>query len=804
MQKFEEYLEKILVPFREEYRQKCKNDSVIGGFDKYAINWLDRALSVCPARADVKERLKVLREKFVSYPRLLPGQRKEALKEVHWEIKEILSGSPLPSGNLRKGQVEKKRTNKSKIVHRDKQKKPGPLESVRKLGGVGPRLEQILARMNIYTIEDLLFYTPREYRDLRKIRSPNNLKIDEFQAVKGTLGKVYNRRLRKKLTITKSVLYDENGSISLVWFNQPYVRRLLKPGEVYVARGKVEYRRGQVQINSPEMKLFKKENLEKRMVPIYPVTEGISSKFLQKIISSAVAKYADSLVEVFPEDFLRRLNLMPINVAIKALHAPDTPEEAERALLKLRFEEAFFLELILAGYRRKIRQKVKKDRYDINRYLVKEFEDSLPFEFTDAQRRVIDEILDDMLGPHPMNRLLQGDVGSGKTIICIFCTLAAARSGFQSAVLAPTEILAEQHYYRFREHLDKMGVRTELLIGSTHSKKKEEIKRDLQKGEVMVVVGTHALIQEDVNFKNLRFGVIDEQHKFGVMQRATLKEKGDTADFLFTTATPIPRSLCLTLYGDLDVSIIDEIPPGRQPVKTMQVYPRQKEKVWQLVEREIEQGGQAYVICPLIEESEKLEATALEVEYEKICQRFPHRRVQYIHGRMSGEEKETIMNDFARGEYDILVCTTVVEVGVDVPGATVMVILDAHRYGLGQLHQLRGRVGRGEKKSYCILLANPSGDSAKRLATLLKTDSGFEIAEEDLKIRGPGDFVGLRQSGLPSLRFVDVLRDYKIIAKARQEAFRLEKEDPQLLKKEYSRIKDKLKRKYKKIWDIIH
>ncbi|MCD4785246.1 MAG: ATP-dependent DNA helicase RecG [Candidatus Eremiobacteraeota bacterium] len=802
---FKEILDKILLPFREEYRRKCSNESVMGGFNRYVINWIDKALLKCPADINIKNHLEEIREDFYNYPRVLPRKRGEILKKVHPIIGAISEGKPLPPiKTIKNNPVKEKKKKlpgekkKTVNVHLD--------DSVSGMTGIGAKVTSYLKKLNIDTIEDLLFHIPREYQDRRHIANLNEIEMGRFQVIKGTLGDIKQRKVRRNMHITKASLFDEYGSLSLVWFNKPYLRNSLKTGEKYIVTGNVEIKFNEAQINSPEIEEWEKGmNAQGGITPLYPLTEGISQSFMRKIVASCVRKYSGLIVDVFPDDFRKRLGLMSAQEAIQKIHYPSDMEDVDCAKLRILFEEAFFLQLMIARRKRAFRKSSKNRKYDYDPYFLKQFEDTLHFQLTNSQKNAMKEILEDMLSPTSMNRLIQGDVGSGKTILCIFFTLLCARSGYQSAIMAPTEVLAEQHFYRFREFLGKFDIKTELLIGAVNPGEKIRIKSLLESGELKVVVGTQALIQEDVRFRNLAFAVVDEQHKFGVMQRATLKEKGSNADFLFTTATPIPRSLCLTLYGDLDVTTIDEIPPGRQPVKTLWVTQEEKKRIYDFVKREVDDGGQAYIICPLIEESEKMDLTALMQEYEEVKKRFPDLPIGLLHGRMTGYEKEMTMQEFSSGKFRILVSTTVVEVGVDIPGASVMVVLDAQRYGLGQLHQLRGRVGRGSRKSTCILVESGSTEEAgKRLRILTRTNSGFEIAEEDLKIRGPGDVMGVRQSGLPSLKFLDMVKDYKILHKAREEAFFIEKEDPELSDKKFKLIKEKIDRKYKNSWDIFH
>ncbi|MFP4497685.1 MAG: ATP-dependent DNA helicase RecG [Vulcanimicrobiota bacterium] len=809
MEKLEILLDTVLKPFKLEYEQKCTNESVIGGFDKFVRDHLDRIMLRATYKTDIRNRIKIIQDKIDKYPGSLPFQRKRILKEVYEDIKSLSVGNSPESfeKNQEKNETPWFRDKLArKINTKDYRSALNKLqESVSNLTGIGPRTAQILHNLNIFIIEDLLFHLPREYQDRREILGVNQVEADKFQVVKGRLGKFFTRKVRRGLTMIKTSLMDENGGITLVWFNQPYVRNLYTPGKEYVASGKVEYKYGQLQMSSPGLEELDEVPDDGVIEPLYPLTQGVSQNFMRKMVKSGLRKYSQYYLEVFTEDFLYKLGLMEAREAIHRVHFPGSQEEKEKALLRLRFEEAFFLQLIIARYRRSFKERIKPWKYDFTLLEFEKFQSRLPFQLTGAQKKVIQEIREDLESGYPMNRLLQGDVGSGKTIICVFFAVMNALSGQQTAIMAPTEVLAEQHYYNFRELLSQYGLEVELLIGSTPLKEKEGIKSRLAEGRLQIVIGTHALIQENVEFKNLSFMVIDEQHKFGVMQRTTLKEKGEGIDCLFMTATPIPRSLCLTLYGDMDISVLDEMPPGRQEICTRMSDHRNMEEVYSFLEKEMERGGQVYLVCPLIEESEKIDARALENEFEVVEKRFPNFRVGLLHGRMKGPEKEKVMREFSAGEIQILVCTTVIEVGVDVAAATVMVILDANRFGLGQLHQLRGRVGRGKNKSYCILVSKKPGELAMaRLKTLIRYISGFDIAEADLKIRGPGDFIGVRQSGLPELRFLNIVRDFKIVSRARQEAFKLLKEDPDLSKKEHRKIKEKLNRKYKKIWDIIH
>jgi ATP-dependent DNA helicase RecG len=532
-----------------------------------------------------------------------------------------------------------------------------------------------------------------------------------------------------------------------------------------------------------------------RIVPIYPLTEGIRQKRMRQILYNAV-QYAHLTPEILPRSVRERVGLPPIQQALQQIHFPDEADQIEPARRRLVFEEFFLMQLGVGMQRRQNQQErgiaMRIDEERLNAQLHR----LVPFELTNAQKRVIREIWSDMAQPHPMNRLLQGDVGSGKTIVAAAAILAAVDNQYQAAMMAPTEILAEQHYINLHRLFQPLGISVELLVGRLSNKQRQQARERVASGRGMVAVGTHALIQEEVSFARLGLAIVDEQHRFGVLQRAALRDKGIMPHLLVMSATPIPRTLTMTLYGELDVSIIDEMPPGRKPVKTHWKTPEERLKVYAGVRKLIEEGRQAYVICPLIDESDKLQVRAAEEMAEHLRKDvFPDLRVGLLHGRMKPAEKEAVMEQFRAGELDILVSTTVIEVGVDVPNAAVIVIEDADRFGLAQLHQLRGRVGRSEHQSFCILVANPkSEDGQKRMEIMARTTNGFIIAEEDLKIRGPGEIFGTKQSGMPSFRVADLVKDMRLLEVARQEAFRMLEQDPDLGEPEHAALRDAVNR----------
>jgi ATP-dependent DNA helicase RecG len=668
--------------------------------------------------------------------------------------------------------------------------------------GVGTKLAQVLSKLNIYTLGDLLFHLPRRYEDRRQFRKIAHARPGDAVTVSGRLVTVDNVKVRN-LTLTKAYLDDGSGVLELVWYNQPYMKDTLNKlrNSQIVAYGIIKESPYGLQMETPEW-----EDLPdgadpdsllsvNRIVPIYPLTEGIRQKRMRQIIWNAV-QYAHLAPEILPRSVRERLGLMPIQQAIAQIHFPDSEQAIDPARQRLVFEEFFLMQLGVGMQRQRTRQErgiaMRIDADRLNEMLHR----IVPFELTNAQKRVIREIWGDMAQPHPMNRLLQGDVGSGKTIVAAAAILAAVDNQYQAAMMAPTEILAEQHYINLHRLFQPLGISVELLVGRLSNKQRQQARERIATGRGMVAVGTHALIQEGVEFARLGLAIIDEQHRFGVLQRAALRDKGVMPHVLVMTATPIPRTLTLTLYGELDVSIIDELPPGRKPVRTHWKTPEERLKVYEGVRKLIQEGRQAYVICPLIDESDKLQVRAAEQMAEHLQKDvFPDLRVGLLHGRMKPAEKEVIMDAFRAGELDILVSTTVIEVGVDVPNAAAIVIEDADRFGLAQLHQLRGRVGRSEHQSYCVLIANPkSDDGQRRMDIMTRTNNGFLIAEEDLRIRGPGEIYGTRQSGMPSFRVADLVKDMRLLEVARQEAFHLLESDPDLSRPEHAALREAVER----------
>jgi len=673
--------------------------------------------------------------------------------------------------------------------------------SVTVLPRVGDRRAKTLGRIGIQTLGDMLYYFPRRYDDYSQLTPINRLQYNQKTTIIGTVQSVSTRKIRGgKSSLVEAVISDGSAAIRVTWFNQPWITQKLRKGLQIVLSGKVEQYLGRLTVNSPEWEMLDRKTLHtNRIVPIYPLTANVTQRWLRSQMNQVVNYWAPRVEDPLPEQLLDNADLISLSEALLQAHFPDSQEALLAARHRLAFDEIFYLQLGVIRKKQEWQERAGRvfemPEGWLDSQLVR-----LPFQLTGAQQRSLDDVLSDLASGRPMNRLLQGDVGSGKTVIAGLATATIAQAGAQTALMAPTSILAEQHYNNFvkmltDEESDLKPGQIRLLVGATSDSEKESIRAGLAEGWLKVVIGTHALIEDPIVFADLELIIIDEQHRFGVEQRARLRGKGENPHLLVMTATPIPRSLALSVYGDLDISIIDEMPPGRQEVSTYVLTPRERERAYHLIQSQVEDGHQAFIIYPLVEESDKSEEKAAVEEYERLQNEiFPNFQLGLLHGRLRPTEKEEVMTQFRDGKYQILVSTSVVEVGVDVPNATVMLIEGAHRFGLAQLHQFRGRVGRGQDKSYCLLI--PQSDEAvdnERLKAMEETNDGFVLAERDLEQRGPGDFLGTRQSGFSELKMAK-LTDVKLIEKARREAISLFERDPNLEQPEHQMMAEAMQR----------
>ena len=653
---------------------------------------------------------------------------------------------------------------------------------VRYVKGVGEARAKSLAKLGITDLKSLLAYFPRAYEDRRGVRRIAELQIGERVCVTAMVaGAPKLSRIRKGLELVKLRVVDESAALELTYFNQSYLKNTFRVGESYTFYGTVEGTPLRRQMTNPVFEKEGKSELTGCIVPIYPLTAGVGQSLLHRAIRQGLDEAAERLPELLPTELRTQYGLCGVRFAYENIHFPADDAALAAARRRLAFEELYFLTLGLRLLR--ARRAGVRGRTCANADLTP-FLDALPFALTNAQTRAVDDILRDLRGTRPMNRLVQGDVGSGKTMVAAAAVYCAAKNGLQSALMAPTEILAEQHYRTLAPLLEELGVRCALLTASTKAKTRRSILEQLAAGEIGFAIGTHALLSPDVSYRDLGLVVTDEQHRFGVNQRAALGAKGEAPHLLVMSATPIPRTLALMIYGDLDVSVIDELPPGRRSIETYAVPSSYHERIYAFVEKQLAEGRQAYVVCPMVEENGELpdERRAVTAYAKKLQKEaFPDRSVRFLHGKMKPKEKEAVMRDFAAGGIDVLVSTTVVEVGVDVPNAAVMLIENAECFGLSQLHQLRGRVGRGPWQSYCILVSDNRGEENKtRLDAMCRTQSGFALAEEDLRLRGPGDFFGARQHGLPTLRVADFTCDMALLYEAQGAAEALLASDPTL------------------------
>ncbi len=673
---------------------------------------------------------------------------------------------------------------------------------VQYIKGIGPKRSLYFKKIGVEIINDLLFLVPRRYIDYSDIFKIKNLKINNEATVIGKIQLVELQKIKNRVNLTKILLTDNSGSINIKWFNRPDLKKKFKVGDWLLISGKVSFFYDRQFVNPLYEIISEEEIMEKThgsIIPVYPLTEGLSLWDIKRAIKISLDACLDEIRETLPQSITKKRNLMSLNEAVYNLHFPTKIEKAIAARRRLVYDEFFFFELILAKRKMKFMNETGIPLKENGR-LTEKFVRLLPFQLTKGQTEVIKSIVNNMEQFRPMNRLLQGDVGSGKTIVALYAMLVSVENGYQSVLMAPTEILAEQHFIVLSEILKKLNVESLLLTSSIKGDERQTTIQKIHSGEAQIIFGTHALIEEEIMFKNLGLAVVDEQHRFGVMQRAALVNKGINPDFLVLSATPIPRTIALTLYGDLDISMLKEKPPSRGEVITKIVNEKKKGTTFEFVRQEVSKGRQVFVICPIIEKSETLDLKSVNEVYQEITSAFPECSVGVIHGRLKTAERMSIMNEFRCGNLSILVATTVIEVGVDIPNASVMLIEHPERFGLAQLHQLRGRIGRGAQKSYCFLFLNRyvPPETFERISFFEKNNDGFALAQKDIKLRGPGEILGKKQHGLPDIKIGDLEADKDLLFLARDDAFELVKKDPEISSSEYYVIRRKLNKLAKK------
>jgi ATP-dependent DNA helicase RecG len=789
-----------------EQKKGYADSAVIGGLDKF-INFNAGKISDSVVDIKIKGKLSGLFSPEPGYALMTKQQRKAWADSVLELLRRLNNPEPEKVIDVPPPKIESLSNSDDKLREKVKLPSRGNPVAGSKLSldvpvthvkGISSVLGKKFEKLGVQTIRDLLYYFPHRHLDYSQRAFINSLAIGEENTIIANIWQAREIQLRTR-RCTEATVGDETGNIRIVWFNQPYLAKALKTGDKVIISGKVTVFNGMPVFESPEWEPYEDKELlhTGRLVPVYPLTQGLSQRQLRRILKPAIDIWSWQLEEFLPQELRMRLKLLELSDAINQAHYPEDEQKKDMSRYRLAFDELFLLQLGVLNKKREWQVSQPGLPLQLKRRELDTFLGSLPYKLTPAQNKALEEILADLQKPQPMSRLLQGDVGSGKTVVATVALIQTICNGYQSAFMAPTEILAEQHFSTIRRVLSQVGheegegniyrysgflsnpLNIALLIGDLASGKKKIIQDQIAAGDIHIVIGTHALIQKDVVFQKLGLIVIDEQHRFGVEQRSALRQKGTNPHVLVMTATPIPRTLALTLYGDLDLSVIDQLPPGRQVIKTKWLKPEQRASAYSFTRKQVKNGHQAFIICPLVEESEAVQAKAAVEEYEHLSREvFPDLRLGLLHGRMSAAEKEAIMQHFHAGDLDILVSTPVIEVGIDVPNATVMLVESADRFGLSQLHQFRGRVGRGPEQSYCILLAeNPSEIGRERLDLIEKTYNGFILAEEDLKLRGPGEFFGTRQSGLPDLKMAR-LSDIHLLELARTEATRLFQTDP--------------------------
>ncbi|KPL83271.1 hypothetical protein SE15_08555 [Thermanaerothrix daxensis] len=803
-------LQKLQKFIKLEAERGYDNRAVLGGLDKIIPLWQQEARENGVPEPLIQEVTRCL-ERYAS---LSPEERADCLQALLEKIDvpesfgptdstphetQAVNIAPTPTVNGGRNRGPRRSAPRTYSLSTDSLPAHGLKAPLTVLPGIGPRYAQTLRQLGLETLEDLLYYFPRRYDDYSRLKPINRLRYGEEVTVIGTVQSVNNRDTRGgRLNLTEVIVSDGTAALRVNWFNQPWLAKSITPGMQIVLSGRVDMYLGRLVMNSPEWEPLEQEHLHtNRIVPVYPLTAKVTQKMLRRIMYQTVTFWAPRIQDYLPEWVRQAGELVPLSHALLNVHFPESQDDLKAAQDRLAFDELFLLQLGVLQQKRAW-QANTATIFEAPEAWLEEIIANLPFELTNAQRRVLEEIRQDLRAGRPMNRLLQGDVGSGKTIVAALAVAIVTRAGAQAAFMAPTSILAEQHYRNLLKLLADSERGTpvlpagniRLLVGDTPETEKEEIRAGLADGSIKLVIGTHALIEDPVTFANLQLVIIDEQHRFGVEQRAALRLKGHNPHLLVMTATPIPRSLALTIYGDLDLSVMDEMPRGRQPVETHLLSPLERERAYSLIRSQVEKGYQAFIIYPLIEKGQNDETRAAVEEHERLQREiFPDLRLGLLHGRLPPAEKERIMRAFRNGEFHILVSTSVVEVGVDVPNATVMLIEGANRFGLAQLHQFRGRVGRGNAKSYCLLIPETNDDvENERLLAMVETNDGFVLAERDLQQRGPGEFLGTRQAGYSELRMAS-LANVHLIEKARRLAQTLFENDPDLSHPEHQPLR---------------
>ncbi len=786
-----------------ERQGSYQNRAVIGGIQRYIPVWIEEARGQAESESE-KVLVEQIAELLMDYGQLSGASARAKLVMSVQERLEKTIGTedapPVPAAAPRKKPAERRQPPRESAPkpapaptpvapaepEPEEAPPPAPTElpaglsaSITSVRGIGPRTAQLLEKLGLNTIHDLITFFPRRYVDYSLLKPINRLALDEQVTIIGTIWETSVQTGRNRQKVVRSIIGDGTATIQCTWFNQPWLADKLKTGAAVMVSGTVSQYLGRLTFNSPEWELVEKEQLHTgRIVPVYPLTAGLSAKSLRTHVKRTVDYWTRRIPDHLPAGIRQRQRLMSLEIALQQVHYPDNWDRLAAAQNRLAFDELFILQLGMLRLRQQWQAEPGIPLPVEDEWLAN-WTDQLPFPLTGAQQQSLEAIRQDLGKEVPMNRLLQGDVGSGKTVVAAAAIAIAVQAGAQAALMAPTEILAEQHAHSLAGLLAGMHIR--LLTGSTPAAEKQAIYDELAAGAIDVVVGTHALIQEGVSIQKLGLVIVDEQHRFGVEQRAALRQKGHNPHMLVMTATPIPRTLALSLYGDLDISIIDEMPPGRQAIETYWLKPGNRERAYNFIRNQVAEGRQAFIICPLVEATDNSEEKAATDEHKRLQKQvFPDLRLGLLHGRLKSDEKEAAMSAFYRAETDVLVSTSVVEVGIDVPNATVMLVEGANRFGLSQLHQFRGRVGRGKHKSTCILLADSTtAEAEERLTAMVATNDGFVLAEKDLELRGPGEFFGTRQSGLPDLKMASVT-DVKILEQARAEALTLFEHDPSL------------------------